>query len=123
MPLTKAQAEDFVQEFFSDHRVPVPAVHSRKRFIVTLRRRKHLNLPRVITREALADQVAARLCREMNRRVKLYAWETEAAQHRPDHKLKKRPKWFRIPWRSFVEWRTYVRGVVVHHFGKGDGLK
>jgi hypothetical protein len=106
MPLTRAQAENFVVEFFRDHRLPAPAVATRKRFTVTLRRRKRLNLPRVITRETLADQMAAQLCRGCVRRMRM-----KDGQKRP-----------RIAM-HFPEWRKYVRGVVVHHFGKGDGLK
>jgi len=124
MPLTRAQAENFVQAFFKDHRLPAPPVASRKHFRVTLRRRKRLNLPRVITREALADQVAAFLCRQVICRDRAFHWEAEAANHPLDsRRLKKRPKWFRVSWKDFQEWRTYTRGVVVHHFGKGDGLK
>jgi hypothetical protein len=124
MPLTRAQAEDFVQAFFRDHRLVAPPVCIRKRFTVTLRRRKRLNLPRVVTREALADQVAAVLCRQVICRDKAFHWEAEVANHRLDYKrLKKRPKWFKVSWKDFREWRTYTRGVVVHHFGKGDGLK
>lgn len=123
MPLTLAQTEDFVQAFFRDHRLPAPKVRIRKKFRVTLRRRKRLNLPPVITRQALADQVAAVLCRHVICRDKAFHWESEAANHRLDSKrLKKRPKWFRVSWKDFQEWRTYTRGVVVHHFGKGDGL-
>jgi hypothetical protein len=121
MPLTRAQAEDFVQAFFRDHRVPAPPIGTRRKFRVTLRQRKRLNLPPVITREALADQVAARLCRTVICRDKLHAWETEAAKRRLDKKPK-RPKFFRTRWEDFRDWRTYVRSVVVHHFGKGDGL-
>lgn len=122
MPLTRAQAEDFVQAFFKDHRLPAPAVATRKHFLVTLRKRKRLNLPRVITRGALADQVAARLCREVNRRDKSFKWETENGNRRLD-KQKRRPKWFRVRWEDFVDWRKYVRDVVVQQFGKGDELK
>jgi hypothetical protein len=106
MPLTRAQAEDFVQAFFTDHRLRVPAVATRKTFHLTLQPRKRLNLPRVITRETLADQVAARLCRDCVRRLR-----EKDGQKRP-----------RIA-RHFSEWQKYVRGVVVVQFGKGDGLK
>ena len=106
MPLTRAQAENFVQAFFRDHHLVAPAVRIRQKFMVTLGKRKRLNLPSVITREALADQVAARLCRDVVRRLR----EKDGL---------KRP---RIA-RHFHEWQKYVRGVVVHHFGKGDGLK
>ena len=106
MPLTRAQAENFVQEFFRDHRLVSPAVRIRQKFMVTLGKRKRLNLPPVITRQALADQVAARLCRDVVRRLR-----EKDGQKRP-----------RIA-RHFHEWQKYVRGVVVHHFGKGDGLK
>jgi hypothetical protein len=68
MPLTHAQAEDFIQAFFRDHRLAAPPIGTRRKFMVTLGKRKRLNLPPVITREALADQVAARLCREIVRR-------------------------------------------------------
>ena len=105
MPLSKAQAENFVAEFFRDHRLFVPPIGTRRRFLVTIQRRTRLNLPPVITRQALADQIAARLCRECVLRL--------AEKHG-----RKRP---RIA-RHFPEWRKYVRGVVVHHFGKGDGL-
>jgi len=106
MPLTRAQAEDFVRAFFSDHRLSAPPVGIRKRFMVTLGKRKRLNLPPIITRQALADQVAAQLCRAVVRRLRI-----KDGQKRP-----------RIA-RHFAEWQRYTRGVVVHHFGKGDGLK
>jgi hypothetical protein len=122
MPLTRAQVEDFVQAFFRDHRLPAPPIGTRKYFKVTLRKRKRLNLPRAITRQALADQVAAWLCREVSRRDKSFHWDVQAANTRADRQ-KKRPKWFRVRWEDFVEWRKYVRGIVVHHFGKGDGLE
>ena len=122
MPLTRAQAENFVQEFFHDHRLPAPPIATRRNFIITMRKRKRLNLPPVITRQALADQVAARLCRTVICRDKLHAWETKAAKHRDDKKPK-RPKWFRTSWKDFLEWRAYVRGVVVRYFGNGDWLR
>lgn len=122
MPLTRAQAEDFVEKFFRDHRVSAPPVAIRKKFIVTPRKRKRINLPPVITRQALADQIAAQLCRQVICRDKLHAWETEAAKHRLDRQPH-RPKWFRTSHENFVEWRQYVRSVVVKQFGKGDGLK
>ena len=109
MPLTRSQAQDFVEKFFRDHRLAAPPIGTRKKFMVTLGKRKRLNLPRVITRETLADQVAARLCRECVRRL--------AVARNPV----KRPR-PRI-YRYFPEWRKYVRGVVLHHFGKGDGLQ
>lgn len=118
MPLTLAQAENFVQEFFRDHRLAAPPVAMRRRFLVTLGKRKRLNLPRVITREALADQVAARLCREI---VKKKALQARLDQVRAGRAFasRARPRLYR----HFAEWQKYVRGVVVHHFGKGDGLK
>ena len=70
MPLTRAQAENFVQEFFRDHRLAAPPIGTRRNFTVTLAKRKRLNLPRTITRQALADQIAARLCRDCTRRVR-----------------------------------------------------
>jgi hypothetical protein len=106
MPLTKAQVEDFLHQFFRDHRLPAPPVRIRKKFMVTTAKRKCLNLPPVITRQALADQVAARLCRDVVRRLR----EKEG---------QKRPRLAR----HFGEWQKYVHGVVVHHFGKGDGLR
>jgi len=118
MPLTRAQAEDFVQAFFRDHRLPTPAVAQRKKFMVTTAARKRLNLPRVITRQALADQVAAQLCRRIvkgnalkKRLEQVAAGKVFGSRERP-----------RIA-RHFAEWQKYTRGVVVHHFGKGDGLK
>lgn len=123
MPLTRAQAEDFVSAFFADHRLPAPPLGTRCRFAVTRAKRKRLNLPRVITREALADQVAARLCREVGRRDKLHAWETEFAKRPMTLKRAHKPKWFKTSFDDFVAWRNYVRLVVVRHFGKGDGLK
>lgn len=123
MPLTRAQTENFVAEFFRDHRLPAPPVSTRKRFCVTLARRVRLNLPRTITRPALADAIAARLCREVIRRDHIRKREVNAAKHRPDHpaaipRKKICPRYYS----HFQEWRTYVRGVVLHHFGKGDGL-
>jgi len=106
MPLTRAQAENFVQDFFRDHRLPAPPVGMRRKFMITTAKRKRLNLPHVITRQALADQVAARLCRDCVRRMR-----EKDGQKRP-----------RVA-RHFGEWQKYVRGVVMHHFGKGDGLK
>lgn len=108
-----------MQAFFRDHRLAAPPIGSRRRFMVTLGRRKRLNLPRVITREALADQVAARLCRECVHRNAWrnyhdYTFGLGAIFEKPP----KRPRLYR----HFAEWRKYVRGVVVHHFGKGDGL-
>lgn len=109
MPLTRAQAENFVAEFFRDHRLPPPAIRLRRRGLpaITLRARRCLNLPATITRDALADQVAARLCREIIRRTWL------------ERQKMKRPRLAR----HFGEWKIYVRGVVVKQFGKGDGLK
>jgi len=120
MPLTRAQVENFVREFFRDHRLAAPPIGMRRRFGVTLAARKRLNLPRTITREALADQVAARLCRECVIRHKRHAWET---MNNESYGKVHRPKWFRVTRADFDEWRKYVRGVVVHHFGKGDSLK
>lgn len=111
MPLTRAQAENFVTEFFRDHRLPAPRIGLRRKFRVALAPRKRLNLPHSITRQALADQVAARLCREIVRRE---------ARHKAAMFTSKKTR-PRIAM-HFAEWRTYVRGVVVHHFGKGDGL-
>ena len=119
MPLTLAQAEDFVLEFFKDHRLSAPPVATRRCFLVTIGKRKRLNLPRVITREALADQVAARLCRECVKRSAWRRYENTLGMAAISGKPPKRP---RIQ-RHFAEWQKYVRGVVVHHFGKGDGLK
>jgi len=106
MPLTKAQAENFVAEFFKDHQLPAPPLGTRKIFRVTLARRVRLNLPPAITRTALADQVAARLCRECVRRLRLKSGS-------------KRPRLYI----HFEQWRKYVRGVVIKHFGPGDGLQ
>lgn len=106
MPLTRAQAENFVAEFFKDHRLPAPPIGTRRAFRVTLAKRKRLNLPPTITRQALADQVAARLCREVS---KVRA-------------LKVGKKYFRY-YNDFPDWKTYVRSVVLNHFGKGDGLQ
>jgi hypothetical protein len=105
MPLTRAQAQDFVHAFFRDHRLPVPAIRTRRKFMVTLGKRKRLNLPPVITRQALADQIAARLCRDCVRRLRV-----NEGQKRPRIRC------------HFGEWQKYVRGVIVKHFGKGDGL-
>lgn len=95
-------------------------IGTRKRFLVTLAARKRLNLPLVITRQALADQIAAQLCRAC---VKRNAWRR---YHEKIFGLgaicEKAPKRPRIA-RHYAEWRTYVRGVVLHHFGKGDGLQ
>lgn len=105
MPLSRSQAENFVAEFFKDHRLVAPLIRTRRRFVVTLVRRKCLNLPRIITRSALADQVAARLCRDCVKRMR--------------HDQIKRPR-LAI---HLTEWQRYVRGVVVNHFGAGDGLQ
>lgn len=118
MPLTRAQAENFITEFFRDHRLPAPRIGLRRKFRVALAPRKRLNLPHSITRQALADQVAARLCREIVRREARHKREREAHGVAALVTKKTRP---RIAM-HFAEWRTYVRGVVVHHFGKGDGL-
>jgi hypothetical protein len=122
MPLTRAQAENFITEFFRDHRLIAPPLRYRRVFKLTLAKRKRLNLPYTITRQALADQVAARLCREVIRRDRMAAHHLEAAKHRADHKRARIPKFVRVTWKDFDEWRKYVRGVVVHTFGKGDGL-
>lgn len=119
MPLTKAQAENFVQEFFRDHRLPAPAIGTRRKFMVTLAKWERLNLPQTITRQALADQVAARLCREcVIRSVWRHYHEKTFGLGALGVKKPKRPRILR----HFAEWQKYVRGVVVHHFGKGDGL-
>lgn len=117
MPLTRAQAEDFIQAFFRDHRLAAPPIGTRRRFMVTLGKRKRLNLPRVITRETLADQVAARLCRECVKRQAFHK-RLDLAMAGCSFGSVQRPRLYR----HFAEWRKYVRGVVVRHFGKGDGL-
>lgn len=105
MPLSRSQAENFVAEFFKDHRLVAPPIGTRKAFRVTLAKRVRLNLPQVITRQALADQVAARLCRECtNRQAK------KNGRH-----------WARL-YPYFADWQKYVRGVVMKQFGPGDGL-
>jgi hypothetical protein len=106
MPLSRSQVENFVAEFFKDHRLAAPAIARRRLFRVTLARRKRLNLPYTITRPALADQVAARLCRDVVIR---------------DARKQGRKGW--RYYRHFAEWREYVRGVVLKQFGPGDGLK
>jgi hypothetical protein len=124
MPLTRAQAEDFIQKFFRDHRLPAPAVGFRKNYSFTMHRRKRLNLPRVVTRMALANQVAAHLCREVICRDKRMVLETlEANCGAARRATLKRPKYFRISWADFTEWQAYLHGVVVKQFGKGDGLQ
>jgi hypothetical protein len=105
MPLSRAQAEDFICEFFRDHGIAAPRIRMTRRFRVTLLPRQRLNLPATITRQALADQIAARLCRECCQR--------EAKKQ--GRKWARYSKW--LPC-----WQTYVRGVIVRHFGKGDGL-
>lgn len=100
MPLTVAQAENFVREFFRDHRLPAPAIGFRKvPRIDPGRGRKRLNLSKPITRMLLADQLAARLCRDVGRRA--------------GHKRYSR---------YFPEWQGYTRTIVRQYFGSGDGL-
>lgn len=100
MPLSKAQTENFVGDFFKDHRLPAPPIGYRRAPAVDPgRARKRLNLTRPITRRILADQLAARLCRDCGRRL----GHRRFAPH-------------------FEEWRKYTREIVLHHFGPGDGL-
>lgn len=92
MPLTRAQAEDFIVKFFKDHRLVPPPIGRRHIFRITLARRKRLNLPYTITRGTLADAIAARLCREIIRRDSLFRREVEAMRHRADHRLAQIPE-------------------------------
>ena len=85
--------------------MPAPAIRVSRRFVIAMKTRKCLNLPPVITRRALADQLAARLCRECGKAEARKAGKTC------------------LHYSKFLPcWQVYVRGVVVRHFGKGDGL-
>lgn len=102
MPLSRAQAEDFVERFCRVFRVPQPRIDARQVLRFQSRYRR-MHLGRKITRTALANQLAGWMAARIDRQF-------------PTGKR------IRTDGRSYRQWKRYVGLMIAATFGPGEGV-